>query len=216
MPIRADSPCSERWDDFDARAGGRHCGSCDVTVVDLTRLTRRRAEKLVRDAGGRLCARMRVDRGGAPVFSPEPHPMPSVALVAASLFVAACEGGSEPASEPAPVAPTATLLLDTGPTSGSLMTTEHAPMRPLPETSEPAVAEVVLAPVEELGPTPEQLLLTEAKEEREESARERRRSRRTAVVSPGTLVHPLPPIGTTQNNTSVTSTLYLGGISYVP
>jgi hypothetical protein len=213
MPIRADSPCHERWADFEARPGGRHCGSCDVTVVDLTRLTRRRAEALVAASGGRMCARMRVDRDGAPVFRPETERAPSFLGAAVGLLAAACSSAS--AAEPAPEPPRATLLVETHATSGSLMRTEHVPMRPLAGTEHDEVAptEVSIAtPEPDPTPTPEQLLLTAEKEERETRGRTRRRTRTTtASVAPGTVVHPLPPM-----NVSRPTPLDLGGISDSP
>lgn len=216
MPIRADSPCHERWTDFEKREGGRHCGSCDVTVVDLSRLSRKRAEALVIAAGGKLCARMRVDGRGEPVFRPEPAGASRLVGVAVGLLAAACD--APPAPPPAAVAaPVATLLTDLSPRSGSLMTTEHTPMLPIPELpSTPVVVGVVEAPAVEVDvvPTPEQLLLTEEKE-----ARETRPTRlRRRAVAPGTVVHPLPPIGGTvpMNVSRPDPGLYLGGISYTP
>ena len=132
MPIRANSACHERWSDFDEREGGRHCGSCDVTVVDLTRVTRRKAERLVRDAGSHLCARLRVDLDGQPVFVPETERAARFFGVATlGLLAAACEPSV--ATERVPDDATVSILDDTSAAGfgGSLMGIERTPMRPL-------------------------------------------------------------------------------------
>ena len=222
MPIRANSACHERWSDFEERGGGRHCGSCDVTVVDLTRVTRRTAERLVRDAGSHLCARLRVDVDGQPVFVPETE-RASRFLGAATLglLAAACEPSV--ATEPVPVDATVSILdgASAAGFGGSLMGIERTPLRPLgeaPASVTGQVAEavaVVLAPAE-VVPSEEQLLLTEAKLAR---GRPRRGHRTTsASISPAALVHPLPPFGSSNpgNVPPPSSHLFLGGISYVP
>lgn len=230
MPIRADSPCRERWSTFEPRPEGRHCGSCDVTVVDLSRLSRRKAEAVVIAAGGRLCARLRVDSRGEPVFRPETPPARAFFGAAAlGLLTAACDPASAPEAPSSPLLAAAPsgLFDDASPAhfGGSLMSVEHTPMRPLsasvagPAATVPETAPIV-AGVEEVLPTEEQRLLTEAKNERERHARRRRRTSRTttASVAPGTVVHPLPPMGTpSPGNVAPPPThLYLGGISYTP
>ncbi len=225
MPIRAESACAERWSSFEPRPGGRHCGSCDVTVVDLSRLTRRKAEALVIAAGGRLCARLRVDARGEPVFRPESPRAPAFFGAAAlGLLTTACEPGA--ALEARPSAETAPSALDDASPAhfgGSLMSVEHSPMRPLSPSSEarptPGPSETA-AIVEDVVPTEEQRLLTEAKSERERHAARRGRGgrARAASVAPGTIVHPLPPIGApAPGNVATPPThLHLGGISYTP
>lgn len=237
MPIRADSACTEDWASFQPREAGRHCGTCDVTVVDLSRLTRRKAEAMVRAVGGRMCARMRVDAEGEPLFLPETERAPRLLGVAAlGLLAAACDSGPAPASVAEP--PEVALTNDAAPSllggssterfGGSLMTTEHTPMRPLAGAQSGAAPVAATAAPPATGdldlpglPTAEQILLTEAKVEHEEHERARARRRRgrttTASIAPGTLVHPLPPL-TRPNpgNVSTPAVMYLGGISYTP
>lgn len=55
--LRVASPCTVSWQGM---AGGdrvRHCGSCRQNVYDLSSMTRREAEALVRRTEGRLCVR---------------------------------------------------------------------------------------------------------------------------------------------------------------
>lgn len=62
------TPCHESWDAMTAAEGGRHCDSCDRTVVDLTSLTPDQARVTFNhdlpqraQAGERICVRARTD-----------------------------------------------------------------------------------------------------------------------------------------------------------
>ncbi|MGL4550509.1 MAG: hypothetical protein ACRC33_04930 [Gemmataceae bacterium] len=56
--IRIASPCSARWDDMAGDVRARHCGACDRTVYDLSRLTAGQAADLIREKEGSLCVRL--------------------------------------------------------------------------------------------------------------------------------------------------------------
>lgn len=219
MPLLPNSPCHERWSTLTPNGDGRYCQRCDKTVVDLTQLTRRQAEKRVLAAGGAMCGRLRVDPSGAPVFRPEPARAPSLVGVATASLLAACGSTteSESASTPSTLAsveehaPEVTTggdhLLGADSPTGSLA----APMMPLADdrdleataaaTEAPVAAAIVVAAVvEEDGvavPTADQLTLTEAKEEERRPARRRRRS---ATVSTAADPAAPPSTGGRRNN----------------
>lgn len=86
------NPCSNRWRDLEPRVNGRYCGECDKVVLDFTRLTRKQATQLVRNATERVCARIVVDEHGEPLHRIEPKRTANAAaaLAAGSLLAAAC------------------------------------------------------------------------------------------------------------------------------
>ncbi|MFO0682326.1 MAG: hypothetical protein U0234_09760 [Sandaracinus sp.] len=99
LPIRVESPCQEDWSAMSLRGEGRHCARCDTTVLDLTRVTQRVAEQLIRERGGEVCARVRADAQGLPTFAPEPRRKGLAPLVLASAL-AAC--GADPDQSASP------------------------------------------------------------------------------------------------------------------
>jgi hypothetical protein len=52
------SPCSADWDEMPGSDQVRHCGQCNKNVYNLSAMTRREAEALLREKEGRLCARL--------------------------------------------------------------------------------------------------------------------------------------------------------------
>src|SRR6188474_2552412 len=68
--IRVEKPCTENWDDMTGNDRVRFCSHCSKDVNNISKLTIRQAEKLVRKSGGRLCVRYRIDpRSNAPMFA---------------------------------------------------------------------------------------------------------------------------------------------------
>lgn len=104
MRIRVGSACHEDWGSMTPRGPGRHCDACERTVVDATRLTEKVALRVLRDATieGRVCARVRLDARGTPVFAKEPPPWPIRAAIGVALAgaLAACEADEPSAAEP--------------------------------------------------------------------------------------------------------------------
>lgn len=83
---------------MEVRSAGRHCASCDRTLLDLRGLTRARAEARVHRADGPVCALAYVDQRTREIWYPpaaEPAPRLGGVVLAAALTVSAC-------SEPAP------------------------------------------------------------------------------------------------------------------
>jgi hypothetical protein len=52
------APCSADWDKMAGTDQVRHCVQCDKNVYNLSAMTRRQAEALLRETEGRLCARL--------------------------------------------------------------------------------------------------------------------------------------------------------------
>jgi hypothetical protein len=51
------SPCTVSWDTMKGDDRVRHCGSCRLNVYNLSEMSHREAEALVRNREGRLCVR---------------------------------------------------------------------------------------------------------------------------------------------------------------
>jgi hypothetical protein len=52
------APCSADWDSMPGTDQVRHCGQRDKNIYNLSAMTRRQAEALLRETEGRLCARL--------------------------------------------------------------------------------------------------------------------------------------------------------------
>ncbi len=50
--------CSANWDSMPGSDRVRHCGQCNKNVYNLSEMTRREAEALLREKDGQLCARL--------------------------------------------------------------------------------------------------------------------------------------------------------------
>lgn len=99
--------CGEDWEAMAPTVGGaRRCGACGEDVIDLSRLTRKEAERVVR---GRdvPCVSFETDGDGHVVFRTDPRRAGALAIGAATLL-AACsstEPGIEIRPEPTTSAP---------------------------------------------------------------------------------------------------------------
>jgi hypothetical protein len=219
MPITPDSPCHERWSALSPHGDGRYCQKCDKTVVDLTQLTRRQAEKIVVKAGGSMCGRMRLDPSGAPAFRRETERVPGFLSVAAASLLAACGSNTEDGASSSTTNTAASVessaggdhLLGEGmPTGGSIVMLPLADDRDLEvadaaDTSNTSTIAAFSVAGEDTAvtPTDEQLLLTEAKDEARRPTTTAATSRRPRphVDRPAT-GHPAAPpvVGTGRRN----------------
>lgn len=69
------APCTAEWDSMNGDEGTRFCEPCLRSVHDLSSMTRRQAEGLVRRSGGRLCVRITRDASGRTLTAERPsHP----------------------------------------------------------------------------------------------------------------------------------------------
>lgn len=58
------SPCTADWDSMTGAGSTRFCEQCSRSVHDLSAMTKRQAQGLVRRSGGRLCVRVTRDASG--------------------------------------------------------------------------------------------------------------------------------------------------------
>ncbi len=175
LSMRVASPCSERWEDMLPRGEGRHCASCEKTVVDLTRVTRRQAEQLVREKGGALCVRLAEDERGELVFRSERKRLPVFAPVALASLLAACAaepnetGPIEDETEhPVDLPEGDATHLDASPASfgGSLATGMMMPVAPTHACAISSAELLPPPPGSDGNPTADQLALTRRKHRR--------------------------------------------------
>ncbi|MEO6335041.1 MAG: ankyrin repeat domain-containing protein [Pyrinomonadaceae bacterium] len=59
--IKVADPCTEKWDEMTGNDRVRFCSHCAKDVNNISEMTRKEVERLVRKSGGRLCVRYRVD-----------------------------------------------------------------------------------------------------------------------------------------------------------
>lgn len=163
MRFEIPEPCGERWDAMRPTREGRFCDHCQHGVVDLSRMSRREAERRI-DAvdGDSLCVRMAVDPTGAAIFRPEPKRAPHWAgglVLVAALTAGGCDrSGPEPA---------ATVQVE----PCELETIEGPPMMPVDDAALTPLDAAATGPVpsevvdEDGRPTAEQRELTRQKQE---------------------------------------------------
>lgn len=161
MEFRIPEPCPEPWDEMEPRPEGRHCRRCDRTLIDFTKMTRARAEAVVRGLDGPVCGRLVVHREtGAPWFPPEASVAPRWAggVVLAAALTMGCgtptrRGGETIVAE----LPPEDLGPPMRPNEG-----EAPPPPPRPESRAVPADELALAE-DSAVPTAEQRRLTAAK-----------------------------------------------------
>ncbi len=56
--IEIASPCSVSWDNMNGDAVTRHCGQCQLSVYNISEMSKSQAEKLIQEHEGRLCIRL--------------------------------------------------------------------------------------------------------------------------------------------------------------
>lgn len=105
---RIAKPCHEPWDAMTPAGAGRHCASCDLTVVDLTAMPRAEARRWIeRQAreGGRACVRAPRGRDGAIALPPPKRARLLTNALAGMLAMAAAGCSGVPDAVPAPEQP---------------------------------------------------------------------------------------------------------------
>ena len=56
------TPCSEKWENFTPASNGRHCDSCQKTVVDFTKMSDRAILEFLKNKAAHTCGRFRSDQ----------------------------------------------------------------------------------------------------------------------------------------------------------
>lgn len=79
-------PCEASWGGMSGDNKERFCISCNRVVHDFSNLTRREAAALLRNSGGRLCAKISYDSNGRVKFRREPDCRPVSRIVGISLL----------------------------------------------------------------------------------------------------------------------------------
>ncbi|MBN8822141.1 MULTISPECIES: hypothetical protein [unclassified Spirosoma] len=62
LTIHIPNPCHERWEEMQPTEQGRFCASCQKTVIDYSALSDQELVKLLRNASGQICGRLRDDQ----------------------------------------------------------------------------------------------------------------------------------------------------------
>ncbi len=107
--IRVESPCEVGWDSMIGNDQVRFCEHCNLTVNDLSQLTRKRALRLVRASKGRLCVRYQRRPDGSTVTRSAPQKLYGIgrraSRIAAGAFSATLSLASAASAQSCPPSP---------------------------------------------------------------------------------------------------------------
>lgn len=117
--LRVRTPCDVGWESMEDRGRDRHCARCDLTVHDVSAMTRADVETLLeaRERGERVCLHLHVRKTDGAVLVADGHVehariAPPSRLVAAAMATAtalsACASAAPPAQAVIAVAPVET------------------------------------------------------------------------------------------------------------
>ena len=67
--VHINEPCNANWDRMQQKGEGRHCGSCDKVVFDLSTMNDEQLISFLRNRKGNECGRFRAGQVAAPKFS---------------------------------------------------------------------------------------------------------------------------------------------------
>lgn len=83
------TPCHETWDNMQPTGKGRHCASCQKTVVDFTAMSDEEIIRYMSKAGPHVCGRLspdQINRPLIPLTPPQQNRLPGWPLVVAGLL----------------------------------------------------------------------------------------------------------------------------------
>jgi hypothetical protein len=93
--ISVPDPCTENWDEMTGNERVRFCSHCAKDVNNISEMTRKQAERLVKKSGGRLCIRYRIDpKTQSPIFALARHSV-AAGVLGASLLTAGAYAQTE-------------------------------------------------------------------------------------------------------------------------
>lgn len=96
--IEVKSPCDENWDEMQGNDKVRFCSHCAKSVNNISLLTRKKAERIVRDSGGNICVRyVKNPETGRPLYAQDLYKITRRAPALAAGVVAATLGISSAA-----------------------------------------------------------------------------------------------------------------------
>ncbi|CAL1520706.1 hypothetical protein [Chitinophaga sp. MM2321] len=92
------TPCGENWDKMTDTAAGKHCISCDKTVIDFSLLTDAEIFAVINNGKGNVCGHFTNDQLGGCIPPPLPQRnsfIPAMLLTAGMVVSIANEGHAE-------------------------------------------------------------------------------------------------------------------------
>ena len=103
MRLEIGSPCTEPWSRMRGTGRVRYCGRCRLNVHDLSQMSRREGEELLRGTEGRLCVRFVQRRNGTVLTRDGPGRIVAMimALIAFLLATGCVRYQGRPAPGPA-------------------------------------------------------------------------------------------------------------------
>lgn len=96
--IKVSSPCTAEWDSMIGDHRFRFCEHCNLTVHDVSEMTKNQVFRLIADSKGSVCVRYRRDAEGTPIIASRPQKLHQIkrrtSRIAAGAFSASlCIGG---------------------------------------------------------------------------------------------------------------------------
>lgn len=70
LTLSIQNPCNENWDNMEPRSLGKHCLSCNKTVVDFTNFTDEQLLQFFQKPQGSICGRIEQERLNIPMIIP--------------------------------------------------------------------------------------------------------------------------------------------------
>jgi hypothetical protein len=89
------TPCEENWSQMTRTAAGRHCSSCNKTVVDFSLLSDAEMLAVIANSKGNVCGRFADDQLNRHIAAAAPvhHPFVPAMLITAGLAVSIVTAG---------------------------------------------------------------------------------------------------------------------------
>lgn len=83
------TPCNEDWNQMTRTAAGKHCSSCNKTVVDFSLLSDAEIFTVITNGKGRICGRFVDTQLNRPLVAPEPprHQLMPAMVITAGLAI---------------------------------------------------------------------------------------------------------------------------------
>src|SRR6185312_6832780 len=70
LTVTIPDPCTQNWDNMTANGNGRHCGSCNKTVVDFSTFTDKQLVEFLNKIKGEVCGRISPYHVNRPMLVP--------------------------------------------------------------------------------------------------------------------------------------------------
>lgn len=73
LQLSIPQPCSENWDKMTPNERGRHCSSCNKTIIDFSLYSDRQLIEFIEKAQGKICGRLSPAQVNRPITYTEPR-----------------------------------------------------------------------------------------------------------------------------------------------